>query len=98
MPPRRHFAELPLSDLVAAHGLRQKICLVGEEQAGGRRDGALGELVVGRHGFSALSERDTNRDGQSTIVHVESAEITTDEHLIRFRITASHFCGRWEGG
>jgi tRNA pseudouridine38-40 synthase len=37
-----------------------------------------------------FSERDTKRDGQSTIVHVESAEITTDEHLIRFRITASH--------
>jgi hypothetical protein len=35
------------------------------------------------------------RDGQSTIVHVESAEITTDEHLIRFRITAVHFFGRW---
>jgi tRNA pseudouridine(38-40) synthase len=49
------------------------------------------ELVVGRHDFAAFSERDTKRDGQSTIVHVESAEITTDEHLIRFRITASHF-------
>src|SRR5262245_5124444 len=49
------------------------------------------ELVVGRHDFAAFSERDTKRDGQSTIVHVEFAEITTDEHLIRFRITASHF-------
>jgi len=49
------------------------------------------ELVVGRHDFAAFSERDTKRDGQSTIVHVESAEITTDEHLIRFRITTSHF-------
>ncbi|HEY7184649.1 MAG TPA: tRNA pseudouridine(38-40) synthase TruA, partial [Blastocatellia bacterium] len=38
-----------------------------------------------------FSERDTKRDGQSTIVRVESAEITTDEHLIMFRITASHF-------
>ena len=49
------------------------------------------ELVVGRHDFAAFSERATKRDGQSTIVHVESAEITTDEHLIRIRITASHF-------
>jgi len=53
------------------------------------------ELVVGRHDLAAFSERDTKRDGQSTIVRVESAEITTDEHLIRFRITDSHFCGRW---
>jgi tRNA pseudouridine38-40 synthase len=49
------------------------------------------ELVVGRHDFAAFSERDTKRDGQSTIVSVESAEITTDEHLILFQVTASHF-------
>lgn len=49
------------------------------------------ELIVGRHDFAAFSERDVKRDGQSTIVSVESAEITTDEHLILFRITASHF-------
>jgi tRNA pseudouridine38-40 synthase len=49
------------------------------------------ELIAGRHDFAAFSERDTKRDGQSTIVRVESAEITTDEHLIMFRITASHF-------
>jgi len=48
-------------------------------------------LVAGRHDFAAFSERDAKRDGQSTIVRVESAEITTDEHLILFRITASHF-------
>src|SRR5262249_59332548 len=46
-PPRRRFAELPLSDLVAAHGLRQKICLVGEGQAGGRLDGARGRIGCG---------------------------------------------------
>src|SRR5262249_33122703 len=46
---------------------------------------------VGRHDFAAFSERDAKRDGQSTIVLVESAEITTDEHLILFRINASHF-------
>ena len=49
------------------------------------------ELVTGRHDFAAFSERDVKRDGQSTIVRVESAEIMTDEHLIMFRITASHF-------
>jgi tRNA pseudouridine38-40 synthase len=49
------------------------------------------ELIVGRHDFAAFSERDQKRDGQSTIVIVNSAEITTDEHLILFRITASHF-------
>ncbi|MCI0524017.1 MAG: tRNA pseudouridine(38-40) synthase TruA [Acidobacteria bacterium] len=47
--------------------------------------------IAGRHDFAAFSERDVKRDGQSTIVVVESAEITTDEHLILFRITASHF-------
>jgi len=49
------------------------------------------ELIVGRHDFAAFSERDTKRDGQSMIVSVESAEIATDEHLILFRIAASHF-------
>jgi len=49
------------------------------------------ELIVGRHDFAAFSERDAKRDGQSTIVSVESAEIATDEHLILFRIVASHF-------
>ncbi|MBO0859643.1 MAG: tRNA pseudouridine(38-40) synthase TruA [Chloracidobacterium sp.] len=49
------------------------------------------KLIAGHHDFAAFSERDTKRDGQSTTVRVESAEITTDEHLITFRITASHF-------
>jgi tRNA pseudouridine38-40 synthase len=49
------------------------------------------ESIVGRHDFAAFSERDTKRDGQSTIVGIESAEVMTDEHLILFRITASHF-------
>src|SRR5215467_16395307 len=49
------------------------------------------ELIMGRHDFAAFSERDTKRDGQSTIVSVESAEVTTNERLILFRITASHF-------
>src|SRR5215475_2250040 len=49
------------------------------------------ESIVDRHDFAAFSERDTKRDGQSTIVRVQSAEVTTDEHLILFHITASHF-------
>ncbi|MBO0799447.1 MAG: tRNA pseudouridine(38-40) synthase TruA [Blastocatellia bacterium] len=49
------------------------------------------ESIAGRHDFAAFSEHDVKREGPSTIVEVESAEIITDEHLILFRITASHF-------
>ena len=49
------------------------------------------ELIVGRHDFTAFSERDAKREDQSTFVIVHSAEIDTDEHLILFRIAASHF-------
>jgi tRNA pseudouridine38-40 synthase len=49
------------------------------------------ESIAGRRDFAAFSDRDAKREDQSTIVMVESAEITTDEHLILFRITASHF-------
>jgi tRNA pseudouridine38-40 synthase len=49
------------------------------------------ESIAGRHDFAAFSERDLKRDGQSTIVRVESAEIATDEHLILFHIKASHY-------
>jgi tRNA pseudouridine38-40 synthase len=48
-------------------------------------------LIVGRHDFAAFRERDAKREEQSTTVVVESAELITDEHLILFRITASHF-------
>lgn len=48
-------------------------------------------LIAGRHDFAAFSERDAKREDQSTVVVVESAEITTAEHLILFRIAASHF-------
>jgi tRNA pseudouridine38-40 synthase len=47
------------------------------------------DSIVGWHDFAAFSERDAKE--QSTIVAVESAEIIADEHLILFRITASHF-------
>ena len=49
------------------------------------------QLIAGRHDFSSFSERDPKRPGDSTIVVVDSAEITSDEHLILFRIAASHF-------
>ena len=49
------------------------------------------ELLAGRHDFAAFSERDVKRDGQSTVVVVEEAELALDEQLILFHITASHF-------
>ncbi len=49
------------------------------------------ELIAGRHDFRAFSERAAKREEQSTIVAVESAEITSAGHLILFRIMASHF-------
>jgi tRNA pseudouridine38-40 synthase len=48
-------------------------------------------LVVGRHDFAAFSERDPRREDQSTVVVVSEAEIVVEDHLILFRITASHF-------
>src|SRR5262249_60632631 len=48
-------------------------------------------LAAGCRGFAAFRERYGKRGGQSTIVPVESAENTNDQHLILFRITASHF-------
>ena len=49
------------------------------------------ELMLGRHDFAGFSERNPRREEQSTIVHVESASLTREEHLILIRITASHF-------
>jgi tRNA pseudouridine38-40 synthase len=49
------------------------------------------EMLVGRHDFAAFSERDTKRDGQATLVIVNECELVAEEHLILFRITASHF-------
>lgn len=48
-------------------------------------------LFVGRHDFAAFSEHDVRRDGQSTIVVVQEAELTAAEHLLIVQITASHF-------
>lgn len=49
------------------------------------------ELIAGRHDFAAFSERDAKRADLSTIVVVDSAEVTTGEDMILFNITASHF-------
>lgn len=48
-------------------------------------------LIEGRHDFAAFRAADPSKPGESTIVVVESAEIGRDEHLIVFRIEASHF-------
>ncbi len=48
-------------------------------------------MIAGRHDFAAFSERDPRRQDQSTTVAVEAAEIMTDEHLVLFHISASHF-------
>lgn len=49
------------------------------------------KTLVGRHDFASFSVRDPLKPDESTIVVVESAEISTNAHLIFFRITASHF-------
>jgi tRNA pseudouridine38-40 synthase len=49
------------------------------------------QAIVGQHDFAAFCERDATREEQSTIVVVREAQIECEEHLIQFRITASHF-------
>ena len=49
------------------------------------------KALVGRHDFGSFSKRDAARPEESTIVEVDAAEISVDDHLILFRITASHF-------
>ena len=48
-------------------------------------------FIVGRHDFHAFRAADKSKPDESTIVVVESAEVAVDEHLIVFRIEASHF-------
>ena len=49
------------------------------------------QLFAGRHDFASFSERDAQRAGESSIVVVESVEVTTADYLILFRISASHY-------
>jgi len=48
-------------------------------------------LIAGRHDFICFRAPDPSRPGESTIVVVDSAEVGADDHLIVFRIEASHF-------
>jgi len=48
-------------------------------------------LIAGRHDFVAFRAKDPSRPDESTLVEVEAAEVAIDEHLIVFRIEASHF-------
>lgn len=48
-------------------------------------------LLAGRHDFAAFRAPDPSKPDESTIVVVDSAEVDTDQHLVLFRIEASHF-------
>ncbi len=48
-------------------------------------------LLPGRHDFAAFRAPDPSKPEDSTIVVVNAAEVVQDEHLIVFRIEASHY-------
>jgi tRNA pseudouridine38-40 synthase len=48
-------------------------------------------FIPGRHDFAAFGAADPSKPGESTVVVVESAEVSVDDNLIVFRIEASHF-------
>lgn len=48
-------------------------------------------LISGRHDFICFRAADPSRPGESTTVVVDSAEVGVDDHLVVFRIEASHF-------
>ncbi len=52
---------------------------------------AAAALIAGRHDFAAFRAPDPSKPGESTIVVVDSAEVSVEENLIVFRIEASHF-------
>ena len=52
---------------------------------------AAAALIAGRHDFSCFRAPDPSRPDESTIVVVDSAEVAVDDHLIVFRIEASHY-------
>ena len=49
------------------------------------------DMIAGRHNFVCFRAADPSRPGESTTVVVSSAEIAVDDHLVVFRIEASHF-------
>jgi len=52
------------------------------------------ELLMGRHDFVCFRAQDPSKPGESTIVVVENAGIETHDHMVVFRIEASHFLWR----
>lgn len=48
-------------------------------------------LIPGRHNFVCFRAPDPSRPAEPTTVVVDSAEVAIDDHLIIFRIEASHF-------
>jgi tRNA pseudouridine38-40 synthase len=48
-------------------------------------------LIPGRHDFNAFRAPDPSKPDESSIVVVNAAEIVEDEHLVVFRIEASHY-------
>ena len=58
------------------------------------RMAAAANKLEGRHDFSCFRAVDPGKPDESPIVVVERAEIETEEHMIVFRIEASHFLWR----
>jgi tRNA pseudouridine38-40 synthase len=52
------------------------------------------ELLMGRHDFVCFRAPDPSKPGESTVVVVENAGIETHDHMVVFRIEASHFLWR----
>lgn len=52
------------------------------------------QLIPGRHDFICFRAKDPARPDESTVVVVESAEVGVEEHLVVFRIQASHYVWR----
>ena len=48
-------------------------------------------LLPGRNDFAAFAAKDPSRPDESTIVVVNNAEVGLEDHLILFRIEASHY-------
>jgi tRNA pseudouridine38-40 synthase len=48
-------------------------------------------LIAGRHDFVAFRAADPSKPDESTVVVVQSAEVSVDDNLVVFRIEASHF-------
>jgi tRNA pseudouridine38-40 synthase len=58
------------------------------------RMSAAAELLMGRHDFVCFRALDQSKPGESTVVVVENAGIETHDHMVVFRIEASHFLWR----